>query len=264
VNTIGKLTKTMSVVAASKMIPTQQKAAAVSPFYRTMVKTFEAFTEEPKTGEKVLTVVISTDKGLCGSTNNGLTRALLKQNLSAHSIVVWGDKGCGAFERSLFKENVTFSAHPNQKSALSFIEVSTFVERLLTLDFDVVRVVFNKMMSAASPAISYLYLPSLKKLISEEGRLTLAKYEIEATAEEELLKSISEYLLAAGVNYACFHNQAVEMFARRNSMDNATKNAKEVGRKLNLKFNRERQAMITTELGEITSGAAAVEEGSKK
>jgi len=50
------------------------------------------------------------------------------------------------------------------------------------------------------------------------------------------------------------------MFARRNSMDNATKNAKEVGRTLQIKFNRERQAMITTELGEITSGAAAVDE----
>jgi len=50
------------------------------------------------------------------------------------------------------------------------------------------------------------------------------------------------------------------MFARRNSMDNATKNAKEVGKLLQIKFNRERQAMITTELGEITSGAAAVDE----
>jgi len=50
------------------------------------------------------------------------------------------------------------------------------------------------------------------------------------------------------------------MFARRNSMDNATKNAKEVGKFLQIKFNRERQAMITTELGEITSGAAAVDE----
>jgi len=254
----------MSVVAASKMIPTQQRAAAVSPFFLTMAKTFSEFSGEPKADEKVLTLVISTDKGLCGSTNNGLTRTLLKQNLSTHGIVVWGDKGCGAFERSLFKENVLFSAHPNQKTMLSFIEVSTFVERLITVDFDVLRIAYNKMVSAASPAVSYIYLPSLKKLVSEEGRSLLSKYEIEATAEEELMKSVSEYLVAAGVNYACFQNQAVEMFARRNSMDNATKNAKEVGRKLQLKFNRERQAMITTELGEITSGAAAVEEGSKK
>jgi len=88
----------------------------------------------------------------------------------------------------------------------------------------------------------------------------LVKYEIEATNTEELLNALSEYFISAGINYACYHNQAVEMFARRNSMDNATKNAKEVGKTLQIKFNRERQAMITTELGEITSGAAAVDE----
>jgi len=79
-----------------------------------------------------------------------------------------------------------------------------------------------------------------------------------------LLASVAEFLVASGVNYACFQNQAVEIFSRRNSMDNATKNAKEVAKKLQLKFNRERQAMITTELGEITSGAAAVDEMTKK
>lgn len=262
VATIGKLTKTMSVVAASKMAAAQQKAASVSPFFTTMAKAFD--TTEPKVTDKVLTVVISTDKGLCGSTNNGLTRTLLKQDLSSQPIVVWGDKGCGAFERSPFKLNVAFSAHPNQKTGVSFFEVSAVVERLLKLDYDVLRVAFNKMASSSSPAITYLYLPSLKKLTSEEGRAQLVKYEIEATASDELLTSLNEYLLSAGLNYAYFHNQAVEVFSRRNSMDNATKNAKEVGRKLNIKFNRERQAMITTELGEITSGAAAVDEMSQK
>jgi len=258
--TIGKLTKTMSVVAASKMVPAQLKAAQVSPFFLTMSKTFETLTKETKSEDKILTLVISTDKGLCGSTNNGLTRALIKQDISKQSIVVFGDKGCGAFERSIYKNIVAFSAHPNQKSSLSFIEVSTVVERLMKLDFDVLRIAFNRMLTVSSPSIDYVYLPSLKKLLSDEGLNLLVKYEIEATADTELLISISEYLIAAGVNYACFHNQAVEMFARRNSMENATKNAKEVGRKLQLKFNRERQAMITTELGEITSGAAAVDE----
>jgi len=264
VTTIGKLTKTMSVIAASKMIAAQQRAAAVSPFFTSMAKTFESVTGEPKAGEKVLTLVISTDKGLCGSTNNGLSRALLKQDLGAHGLVIWGDKGCGAFERSVYKNQVAFSAHPNTKLVLSFIEVSTVVERILTLDFDVLRIAYNRMISTSSPSIDYLYLPSLKRLTSDEAKSALIKYEIEATADEELMTSVSEFLISAGVNYACFHNQAVEIFARRNSMDNATKNAKEVGRKLQLKYNRERQALITTELGEITSGAAAVDEMSGK
>jgi len=264
VATIGKLTKTMSVVAASKMVGAQQKAAAISPFFTTMQRPFGQMLDEPKPDESVLTLVISTDKGLCGSTNNGLTRTLLKQDLSKHSIVVWGDKGCGAFERSNFKENVAFSAHPNQKAVLNFIEVSTVVDRLVARkDYDVLRIAFNKMVTASSPSITYLHLPSQKKFIAE-ARTQLVKYELESTSSEELLASLSEYFISAAVNYACFHNQAVEIFARRNSMDNATKNAKEVGKVLQIKFNRERQAMITTELGEITSGAAAVDEMSGK
>jgi len=263
VATIGKLTKTMSVVAASRMASAQTRAAAVAPFYNSMIRPFESLSK-PKEGEKVLTLIISTDKGLCGSTNNGLSRALLKQDMSAHTIVVWGDKGCGAIERSKFKENVPFSAHPNPKRTVSFIEVSAVAERLVKLEYDVLRIAFNKMVSASSPAISYLYLPSLKKLLSDDAKSALVKYEIEATAEDELMSSVAEFLLAGGVNYACFQNQAVEIFSRRNSMDNATKNAKEVGKKLQLKYNRERQGMITTELGEITSGAAAVDERSKK
>jgi len=264
VSTIGKLTKTMSVVASSKMVPAQQKAAAVTPFFKTMAKVFDSIPHEPKEGDKVLTLIISTDKGLCGSTNNGLTRTLLKQNLASHGIVIWGDKACGAMERSAYNGNVAFSAHPNQKTILSFIEVSTVVERLVKLDFDYLRIAYNKMVSSSSPAIDYLYIPSQKKLVSNEGKASLVKFEMESTASDELLISVSEYFLSAAVNYACFQNQAVEIFARRNSMDNATKNAKEVGRKLQLKYNRERQAMITTELGEITSGAAAVDEMSKK
>jgi len=254
----------MSVVAASKMIPAQQKAASISPFFTTLQKPLGSLCDEPRADESVLTIVISTDKGLCGATNNGLSRALLKQDMSKGSIVIWGDKGCGAFERSLFKENVAFSAHPNQKTVLSFIEVSTVVDRLVAQkDYDVMRVAFNKMLTPSSPGISYLNLPSQKKFVNE-AKNNLVKYELESTSSDELLHSLSEFIISAGINYACFHNQAVEMFARRNSMDNATKNAKEVGKVLQIKFNRERQAMITTELGEITSGAAAVDEMSSK
>jgi len=264
VATIGKLTKTMSVVASSKMIPAQQKAAAVTPFFKTMSKVFSILPHEPKEGDKVLTLIVSTDKGLCGSTNNGLTRTLLKQDLSNHHIVIWGDKACGAIERSSYQNKVAFSAHPNQKTVLSFIEVSTVVERIAKLDFDYLRIAYNRMVTVSSPAIDYIYLPSVKKFVSNEVKASLVKFEMESTASDELLTSVSEYFLSAALNYACFQNQAVEIFARRNSMDNATKNAKEVGRKLQIKYNRERQAMITTELGEITSGAAAVDEMSKK
>jgi len=264
VGTIGKITNTMKVVASSKLPAAQSKAAAVSPFFQSIYRTFDFLQNQPKEGQKVLTLVICTDKGLCGSTNNGLTRTLLKENLSNDSIVIWGDKGVGAFERSVYKPNVIFSAHPNQKTILSFIEISTVVDKLMQYDFDVLRIAYNKMVTVSTPGIDYLYVPTFKTLSTPEAIDKFSNYEIEATNSEEILQSLAEYSLSAAINYACFHNQNVELFARRNSMDNASKNAKEVGTKLTIKFNRERQAIITTELGEITSGAAAVDEMTKK
>jgi len=66
--------------------------------------------------------------------------------------------------------------------------------------------------------------------------------------------------LCAALIYCHHHNLAAEFLARRNSMENASKNAGEVGKKLSLLYNKARQAAITTELGEIVSGAAAVDE----
>lgn len=98
-----------------------------------MHSVFEALAQPPSAEKdlKVATLVICTDKGLCGSTNNNLTRSLIKTDLSKQTIIVWGDKGCGAFENSAYRNNVKWSAHPNPKGGVSFIEVSTVVEQLM-------------------------------------------------------------------------------------------------------------------------------------
>jgi len=259
--TIGKLTKTMSVVAASKMATAAQKADSVSSFFTSMIKPFSTLSLQPKEGQKVLTLVMCTDKGLCGSTNNNLTRSLIKEkdNLASNIIVIWGDKGCGAFERSVLNKNVLFSAHPSQRTTLDFIEVASVSERILQQDFDLLRIVFNRMLRPGVPIIDNLYVPTFKYFASDEARTALLPYELEATAGEELLRNYSEFLVSAALNYSYFQNHNVEVYNRQLSMDNASKNAKEIGKGLSLKINRERQAIITTELGEITSGAAAVD-----
>ena len=128
--TIGKITKTMQVVASSKLGPAQAKAKAVSPFFLSINKIIGDLAQ-PKPESKILTLVICTDKGLCGATNNAMTRNLLKEDLTGNTIVIWGDKGCAAFERSRYKEQVVFSAHPSQKQVLSYIDISTVVDRLM-------------------------------------------------------------------------------------------------------------------------------------
>jgi len=81
VKTIGKITSTMKIVASSKLPAAQAKAKIVSPFFTSLQKTFGSSPLQPKPDSKILLLVICTDKGLCGSTNNAMNRTLLKEDL---------------------------------------------------------------------------------------------------------------------------------------------------------------------------------------
>jgi len=89
-----------------------------------------------------------------------------------------------------------------------------------------------------------------------------APYEMEDAKNE--LRDLSEYQLAAVLNGAILENGASEVGARMSAMDSATRNAEEMIKKLTLLYNRKRQAGITIELIEITSGATSIEEQTKK
>jgi len=183
-----------------------------------------------------------------------------KEDLSNQKVVLWGEKGFSAFEKSRHSGRVIFSAHPPAKTPVTFAEASAVVSEFLNEEFDLVRFIYNEMTGPASSEIKEIWLPSLSALETEEAKAFLAPYEIEAAAGDELLVNLNEYQLCAALNYCHYQNMTVEFFSRRNSMENASKNAKDVGKKLNLLYNKARQAAITTELGEIVSGASAVDE----
>lgn len=264
VKQIGKITGTMKVVASSKLPGAQAKANKVSPFFESMDSGFSHMMEKLKenSGDKqVLTIIIYTDKGLCGSTNNQINRMLEKESMSNQKVVVWGEKGASSFEKSKHAQKVLFSAHPPLKNNLTFMEISAVVSEVLKDgQFDLIRIIYNKMHGSHSSEIEQMWLPSLTSLSGDDAASFLAPYEIEAVASDELMESLNEFQICAALNYCHYHNQAVEFFQRRNSMENASKNAGEIGKKLTILFNKARQAAITTELGEICSGAAAVDE----
>lgn len=257
---IGKLTNTMKVVASSKLPAAQIRAEQSSPFFTTMNKGFEGLDESVRApGQKVLTIIIYTDKGLCGATNNAISRMLMKEELDNTSVIIFGEKGCGAFANGRHRNKVAFSAHPSLKATLSYTEISTVVSKALADEsYDAIRIIYNTMIGVASAEITELWVPSIHTLDGENARNFLLPYELEATSSDEMLQNLNEFHVCSAINYACTQNAAVELFQRRNSMENASKNAKDVDAKIGLKYNKARQAMITTELSEIVSGAAAV------
>lgn len=267
VTQIGKICGVLKVVAQSRLLIAQEKAANVTAFFESMQKVFDPVAKRimDKEGDRdIVTIVIYTDRGLCGPCNNGINRMLDKESMDGQQIIVWGEKGCGGFEKSKHKNKVLYSAHPNMKSPLTFLEVSQLVAKVMQTECELYRIVYNKMSGPNSSEISEIWLPSLRSLDDEASRELLAPYEIEAVSADELLHNLNEFHLSSAVNYAVFQNLAVELFQRRNSMENANKNSKEVAHKIKLKYNKARQQMITTELGEIVSGAAAVDEMIKK
>jgi len=268
VQQIGKICGVLKVVAQSRLTPAQEKVGRVLPFFHTMNGVFEPITkaliEAENEDTEITTIVIYTDRGLCGGCNNGINRMLEKEAMDSQTVVVFGEKGVSGFEKGRHKSKVIISGHPNIKSPLSFLEVTQFVRKVMEKESDLYRIIYNKMSGLNSSDIAEIWLPAYNSLSKVAAQNMLLTYEVEATASDELLHNLNEYHLSSAINYAVASNNAVELFCRRNSMQSANQNAEEVFQKIRLKYNKARQSMITTELGEIVSGAAAVDEMIKK
>ena len=69
------------------------------------------------------------------------------------------------------------------------------------------RIVFNRMVTQSTPAVENLYIPSMKTLVSDDFKSAFAKFDTEATNDEEMFSSLAEYMVSGAITYASFHNQ---------------------------------------------------------
>jgi len=136
-------------------------------------------------------------------------------------------------------------------------------EALLTLLFsickdtyDEIKIVFNQFVSQNTFQISEITVPSGAALIANKK---IIDFDFDENYKD-VLSSFHEYHVANALNYTFNQNAASETLSRRNAMDSASKNCKELKKKINIEFNKLRQAIITTELIEVTTGAVAAEE----
>jgi len=266
VKAIGKITKTMKVVASSKMQMAQDAADQSFAFFDTMRKFFEPLEKKLKnrnkdstTRPKVLTLLVTSNRGLCGAINSQIVRSILAEPfITEEQFVIFGEKGTKTIQNNLrLKKNVIFSIVPS-KFPVSFIEAGSVSERIKPLEYDEIRIIYNRFASLSHMFVDTIRIPSFKSITSEENVEHFSQYEI--TDSNETLESLMEYYIASVINYSFYQNQAVEIISRRNAMDSASNNAIEIGEKIRIEYNKQRQAEITTELSEIVSGAAAVEE----
>lgn len=260
----------MKMVSAAKLKGDEGRLLTAKPFNAWTGRLCgEATPIEDATFEelpsKTLIVPISSDKGLCGGVNTFIARGVrdaikkLTEQGKTCDIVVIGDKGRSQLRRThseLIKKSMTDNAPPGTYGLASSL-ASDIIAAGGASDYDAIMIMYN---SYVNPAV-YKQLYKVIKPLKWEGEddEPLIEYEFEPDTKHEVLVDLYEYMLASQVYYCFIDGAAAEQSSRMAAMENATKNAEEMIVKLQLQYNRARQARITTELIEIISGASAIE-----
>ncbi|KAL1956882.1 hypothetical protein VTO42DRAFT_6730 [Malbranchea cinnamomea] len=256
IKNIEKITNTMKIVASTRLNKAQRVMAVSRAYGQTSEAVFTNAETKPLENKKTLFVVASSDKGLCGGIHSGLskaTRRMIEEQPDA-DIVVLGEKAKGQLSRTNEK-NIVMSFSGVGKDTPTFADAQAIADQicLLPTDYASIKIVYNKFINATS------YEPVIVEAFSEEAILqspNVTAYEV----DDAVLANLREYALANSLYWALAEGHACEISARRNAMDNASKNAGEMINKFQILYNRQRQAAITGELVEIITGATASEE----
>ena len=280
IRNIEKITNTMKIVASTKLTRAQRAMTASRAYGETSNAVFENAETKPLEGEdkKTLIVVASSDKGLCGGIHSGLSkqvRRMLVQTPNAH-IAVIGEKAKAQLTRSSSKA-IQLSFSGIGKDVPTFADAQAIADQIVLLptDYASIQIVYNKFINAQS------YEATPIEAFSEEAITASANFSA-YEVDEQVLGNLREYALANSLYWALAEGHACEQSARRNAMDvsililspyklrkfqktdnilqNASKNAGDMINRYQILFNRTRQAVITGELVEIITGAAASEE----
>ncbi|MDE2164723.1 MAG: F0F1 ATP synthase subunit gamma [Alphaproteobacteria bacterium] len=282
VRSTQKITSAMKMVAASRLRRAQEQALAARPYAERMERMLGSLATNlrsqpnaPKllagTGSEQthLLLVATSDRGLAGGFNASILREArrtlrqLQRDGRQVKIFTIGRKGRDALRRDhakLILENLTEIGRPRLTFANAEDVAGRLVARFEAGEFDVCTVIFNRFKSAISQIVTKQQLiPFAITEAKEQDKADLqgAIYEFEPE-ESEILTELLPRNLAVQIFTALLENAASEQGARMTAMDNATRNAGEMIDRLNITYNRSRQAAITKELIEIISGAEAL------
>ena len=270
-----KTTSAMKMVSAAKLRRAEDHIREATPYAQKLKSIVSSLStrfegEEQDTGfgslfrnssgKRTGVILVTSDRGLCGGFNSNLSKALLQQlideGVECAEFVIFGRKGNDFFKRTPHKILINHSGTPpDQHLNLVNEVVGDFTQRFENGELDQVLLAYNHFVSVISqiPVIETL-LP-IKAIETE----TVDKREILfEPSPEEILQTLLKKYVQNQVYVSWLDTIAGEHAARMTSMDAATKNAGEIIDKLQLHYNRTRQAAITGELIEIISGAESL------
>jgi F-type H+-transporting ATPase subunit gamma len=273
-----KITRTMEMVATSKMKRAQDRVVAARPYANALTEVISSLyspdlaerfplLRQPGTPRRVALVVLTSNRGLAGGFNANLikeARARITeleragQQVDVHVI---GKKGLGYFKyvgRALASQRTDITDRPTAENATEIVE--QLMNDFITGQIDGVYVTYSKFNSVLStPPTTDRVLPVTPPGKSGAGGAGVQRdYLLFPNAEAILTELLPSYVRNS-VYRALVETVAGEQSARRTAMKNATDNAGDILNVLRRTYNRARQAQITQEIAEIVGGAAALQ-----
>lgn len=278
VRNIEKITRAMKLVAAARLKRAQDRVHAARPYAEKMEQMMRRLSAagaavshpllEVREERNIAVLVLTSDRGLCGSYNTNLLRLanqfLKDRDLESVRLILVGRKGQQSFRRRNFP---IVSEHPlGSGGTLTFADVQPIVQTLRRMfengEVDGVYVVYQRFRSAMTQIPTVLPLLPLRPPEEaaghvEEGQARGGDVLFEPSPEELLGRLLPRYV-DTQVFRTFAEAIASEHGARMTSMSAATDNAGQMISSLTMSLNRARQAAITTEIAEIVSGAEAL------
>ncbi len=278
-----KITRTMEMVATSKMKRAQDRVVAARPYAAALREVIASLYDpelasqfpllrQPATVRRAAVIALTSNRGLAGAFNANLIREArtLVERLESEGTTVdlyaIGRKGVGYFRyvgRQVAAARTDLTDRPSAQDAADI--VAPAVEGFAAGTLDAVYVVYARFVSAlTTPPTTDRILPVQppEREASSGGKssvLSSRRHDyILAPSAESILESLLPAYVRNAVYRALVETAAAEQGARRTAMKNATDNANDVINGLRRQFNRARQAQITQEIAEIVGGAAAL------
>jgi len=273
VKSTQQITSAMKMVAAAKLKKAQDRIERARPYADKMMEVLASVSLRTspdahpllkrRTPEKVMLVIFTSDKGLCGAFNQNIIKAtelFVKENRKRYSEIqftIIGKKGYDYFKKrdiQIHKDYVGISGRVDFDLAgnISVDMKDGFLSEVV----DEIYLMYNRFVSAISQEIVFDRLLPIVPLKVPDGEMALEH--IFEPSESEILDDILVKNIAIQVFRSLLESEASELGARMTAMDSATSNAEEMIEKLTMQYNRARQETITRELIEIVGGAEAL------
>lgn len=278
VTSTQQITKAMKMVAAAKLRRAQDRIIQMRPYSRKLSEIIQNVSSgdtegsdnpfaEVREHNKVLIVVVSSDRGLCGAFNSSVfksTKALIAEKYAhveaegnLHLLPI-GKKAFEHFSKRKYQVIDTYSKLIEKLNFADALEAAEMVmDEFLSGNFDRVDIVYNEFKNVATQVVRQEQFLPIEEVAQEEELTNSVDY-IYEPSQDFIFQELIPKSLKIQFYKTLLESNASEHGARMTAMDKATDNADELLKELRLTYNRTRQAAITKEILEIVGGAEAL------